>query len=71
MASTDGKNLIVDFKKGDRPADQLLPGHCSWLDRGLRANEPTRIADGRLSADEARKSSGAHKRRGHLEVLGG
>jgi hypothetical protein len=57
MASTDGKNLIVDFKKGDRPADQLLPGQCSWLDRGLRANEPTRIADGRPSADEARKAA--------------
>jgi hypothetical protein len=57
MASTDGKNLIVNFKKGDRPADQLLPGQCSWLDRGLRANEPTRIADGRPSADEARKAA--------------
>jgi hypothetical protein len=37
LASTDGKNRIVDFKKGDRPADPLLPGQYSWLDRGLRA----------------------------------
>lgn len=54
MASTDGKDLIVVFRKGDRPADQALqPGQCSWLDRGVRANEPTRIADGRPSAVEA------------------
>ncbi|HVR22811.1 MAG TPA: hypothetical protein VMU26_05775 [Candidatus Polarisedimenticolia bacterium] len=56
MAFTDGKKLIVDFKKGGRPTDQLLPGQCSWLDRGLGANQPTRIADGRPSADEARLS---------------
>jgi hypothetical protein len=57
MASTDGKNLIVDFKKGDRPATQLQPGQCSWLDRGLRLNEPTRITDTRPTADEAHKTA--------------
>ncbi len=57
MASTNGKLLIVDFKKGTRPAGQLLPGQCSWLDRGVRANEPTRIADGRPTVDEARTAA--------------
>jgi hypothetical protein len=54
MASTDGKNLIVNFRKRDRPADQLLPGQCSWVDRGLRVNERTRIADERSTVAEAR-----------------
>jgi hypothetical protein len=54
MASTDGKNLIVDFARGDRAADQALqPGHCSWPDRSVRPNEPTRIADARPTAAEA------------------
>ncbi len=57
MASTDGKNLIVDFKKGAHTAGQLQPGQCSWLDRGLRPNEPTRIADSRPTADEARNAA--------------
>jgi hypothetical protein len=57
MASTEGKNLIVDFKKGDHPAGQLLPGQCSWLDRGVRANEPTRIADARPTAAEAQNTA--------------
>ena len=44
MASVSGKNLIVDFRPGDHPAGQALgAGQCSWLDRGLNANEPTRI----------------------------
>ena len=44
MASVSGKNLIVDFRAGDHPAGQALrAGQCSWLDRGLNANEPTRI----------------------------
>jgi hypothetical protein len=58
MASTDGKNLIINFKKGDRSADQLLAGQCSWLDRGLRANEPTRIADERSTVADARITAG-------------
>jgi hypothetical protein len=57
MASTDGKNVIVEFKKGDRPADHLLPGQCSWLDRGLRSNEPTRIDDGQPTVAEARNAA--------------
>ena len=44
----------VDFKKGDHPAAQLPPGQCSWLDRGVRANEPSRIADERSTVAEAR-----------------
>jgi len=58
MASTDGKNLIVEFRKGDRPADEMLqPGQCSWLDRGVGSNEPTRITDGRPSVEEARNTA--------------
>ncbi|MFZ0320352.1 MAG: hypothetical protein WAL56_14610 [Candidatus Sulfotelmatobacter sp.] len=57
MASTDGKNLIVDFKKGARTAGQLQPGQCSWLDRAVRPNEPTRITDARPTPDEARNAA--------------
>ena len=53
MASSDGKTLIVDFKKGDHPAAQLFPGQCSWLNRGVRANEPTRIAAERSTVADA------------------
>src|SRR5215468_993169 len=58
MASTSGKNLIVNFKAGDRAADPSLePGSCSWRDRGLRPNEPTRIVDERPSIGEARRTA--------------
>jgi hypothetical protein len=58
MALANGKNLIVEFKKGDRPADQALePSQCSWLDRGLRPSEPTHIVDECPSNDEARKTA--------------
>ena len=33
------------FIPGTKPAgDGLLPGQCSWRDRGMRAGEPTRLA---------------------------
>lgn len=58
MASTDGKNVIVEFRKSDRPADEALqPGQCSWLDRGVGSNEPMRITDGRPSVEEARNTA--------------
>jgi len=57
MASTEGATLIVNFKKRNRPADQLLPGQCSWLDRAMRAKEPTRIADVLPNADQARSAA--------------
>ncbi len=54
MASTNGKNLVVEFSKGDLPANQgLQPSQCSFLDRGLRPNEPSRIVDERPSEGEA------------------
>ena len=44
MATSDGKNLIVTFKAGTQPAGKSLdPGVCSWLDRGFRPGEPTKI----------------------------
>lgn len=44
MATADGKNLIVTFKAGTEPAGKSLdPGVCSWLDRGFRPGEPTKI----------------------------
>jgi hypothetical protein len=58
MASTEGRNLLIVFRKGDRPASQgLSSGHCSWLDRGLRPNEPDRIVDPRPSAGEAQRTA--------------
>jgi hypothetical protein len=44
MASAQGATLTVKFQKAEHPASQgLLPGQCSWLDRGVRPNEPSRI----------------------------
>jgi hypothetical protein len=54
MASINGKNLIVEFSKGTRPATQgLQPSECSFPDRGLRPNEPNRIVDERPTQGEA------------------
>jgi len=56
--SADGKRLIVDFNRGNRPTDRgLQPGQCSWLDRGLRSNEPTWIIDERPTVGEAQSSA--------------
>ena len=58
MASANGKNLIIEFTKGDRPADQgLQSGQCSWLDRGLRSNEPTRVVQERPTVGEAQSTA--------------
>jgi hypothetical protein len=36
--------LVVKFRPGNMPAGQgLKPGEGSWLDRGMRPNEPFRI----------------------------
>jgi len=58
MASTSGKNLIIDFKSSDQAADDSLPaGYCSWRDRGMDLREPTRIVDERPSQGEARRTA--------------
>ncbi len=39
-------NMTVDFVAGTRgaaPVTNLSPGQCSWVDRGFRQGEPTRI----------------------------
>lgn len=37
-------DLIVDFKFGTNPVgDGLSPGQGSWMDRGMRPGEPTRL----------------------------
>jgi hypothetical protein len=55
MASTSGRNLIIDFVPASGAASrELRPGQCSWLDRALRPGEPTRVVDERPSAGEAR-----------------
>lgn len=40
-------NMVVDFVAGAMPVDasasNLMPGQCSWLDRGFRPGEPTQI----------------------------
>ncbi|MBV9717791.1 MAG: hypothetical protein JOZ77_00585 [Candidatus Eremiobacteraeota bacterium] len=54
MASAQGLTLTVRFEKADHPAVQsLLPGQCSWLDRGVRPNEPSIISVPLGSAAEA------------------
>ncbi len=40
FANGEGR-LTVGFKPGTKPADSgLVPGECSWMDRGLREHEP-------------------------------
>jgi hypothetical protein len=42
--SSDRVDLIVDFKFGTKPVgDGLSPGQGSWMDRGMRPGEPTRL----------------------------
>ncbi|MGB8908496.1 MAG: hypothetical protein WCC84_07075 [Candidatus Cybelea sp.] len=54
MASAQGATLTVKFQKAEHPASQgLLPGQCSWLDRGVRPNEPSRIEAPLASAGQA------------------
>jgi hypothetical protein len=54
MASALGTTLMVHFEKASHPASQgLLPGECSWLDRAVRANEPSLIEVPLASAAQA------------------
>jgi hypothetical protein len=56
MASSEGKNLIIDFKHSDKPAPKgLASGQCSWLDRPLLYNEPSRIVSEQLSVSTAKQ----------------
>jgi hypothetical protein len=55
MASAQGPTLTVRFAKAAKPAAQgLQPGQCSWLDRGVRASEPSRIEVPLASAAQAK-----------------
>jgi hypothetical protein len=59
MASSSGKNLIIDFTPSGKPApDGLAPGQCSWLDRAPGSNEPTRIVSEQFSVTTARQVAG-------------
>ena len=43
-ATPGGGKVVVSFLGGTAPADEgLLPGHCSWKDRGFRDGEPLSI----------------------------
>lgn len=52
--STDGRapNVQVTFRKGNTPSgargENLEPGSCSWVDRGMHYGEPDRIFDDSL-----------------------
>ncbi len=66
MARAEGATLIVAFRRGEHPAGEgLEAGQCSWDDRGLRPNEPTRIIDRRPSIDEAKRTA-AHINSGDI-----
>ena len=44
VASNEG-NIGFIFTRGTKPAHQgLAPGECSWVDRGVRAEEPNRLS---------------------------
>jgi hypothetical protein len=59
MASTSGKNLIIDFRPARGPAGNgLEPGQCSWLDRSLRPNEPIPIVSEEFAPATARQIAG-------------
>jgi len=59
MASSSDKNLIIDFTPAPKRApDGLEPGQCSWLDRTLRPNEPTRIVSEQFSVSTAQQVAG-------------
>src|SRR4030095_15951822 len=43
-APGDG-NIGFVFTRGTKPASQgLAPGECSWVDRGVRTEEPDRVS---------------------------
>ena len=66
IASSDRNKLVVDFTPSRGSAGQgLQPGQCSWLDRALRPNEPTRIIDLRPSPGEAQITA-QHINRGDI-----
>jgi len=45
------KDVGFTFSPGANPAkDGLMPGQCTWLDRGMRAGEPGRLAQSSGSA---------------------
>jgi len=51
-----GPLITINFQKGDRPANQgLQPGQCTWMDRGLRPEEPSQIKSKYRNDDEARR----------------
>jgi hypothetical protein len=55
IASAQSTTLTLLFAKATHPAAQgLLPGQCSWTDRGVRPSEPARIVVPLASAAEAR-----------------
>jgi hypothetical protein len=55
IASAQGATLIVQFAKVAHPAPQgLLPGQCSWSDRGVGSKEPARIVVPLVNAAQAR-----------------
>jgi hypothetical protein len=59
MASSSGKNLIIDFTPSNKRApDGLAPGQCSWLDRPLSSNEPTRIVSEQFAVTTAKQVAG-------------
>jgi len=44
MAKASGTTLVVTFAKSARAATQgLQAGQCAWVDRGVRASEPSHI----------------------------
>ena len=41
----DNRNIGFVFTHGTKPAgEELAPGECSWVDRGMRADEPNRVS---------------------------
>ena len=51
--SHDQDTIFVRFKAGTKPSGQgLLPGECSWRDRGFRPGEPPRICHRGISQFE-------------------
>lgn len=64
-APTRDRNIGFVFTRGQKPAgtrpspsDALAPGECSWVDRGMRADEPDSVTQHIEEGSESLKAGG-------------
>src|SRR5260370_11447634 len=68
IAPNEG-NIALMFTRGTKPANQgLAPGECSWVDRGVRAEEPNRVSQHVESGIESLRGNLAPENRWYQEL---